>query len=72
MSTTADENGSYVQVMESFTNIGPIMDMSIVDLDKQGQDLVCRMRGGGGWERGSRGGKGGVVYNVGGKCVCQC
>ena len=48
MSTTADESGSYVQVMESFTNIGPIMDMSIVDLDKQGQDLVCRMRGGGG------------------------
>ena len=37
-----------MQVMESFTNIGPIMDMSIVDLDKQGQDLVCRMRGGGG------------------------
>ena len=53
-----------MQVMESFTNIGPIMDMSIVDLDKQGQDLVCRMRGGGGWERESRGGKGGVVYNV--------
>ena len=53
-----------MQVMESFTNIGPIMDMSIVDLDKQGQDLVCRMRGGGG-----EGGKGGVVYSVRGKCV---
>ena len=42
----ADESGSYVQVMETFTNIGPIMDMSIVDLDKQGQDLVCRIEGG--------------------------
>ncbi len=27
-------------MMESFTNIGPIMDMSVVDIDKQGQDLV--------------------------------
>ena len=34
-----------MQVMESFTNIGPIMDMSIVDLDKQGQDLVCEDEG---------------------------
>ena len=46
--------------METFTNIGPIMDMSIVDLDKQGQDLVCRMEGGrreggGGMEEGERG-----------------
>ena len=50
--------------ISTLLSISPIMDMSIVDLDKQGQDLVCRMRGGGGWERGSRGGKGGVVYNV--------
>ena len=27
------------------------------------------MRGGEGWERGSEGGKGGVVYSVRGKCV---
>ena len=51
----ADESGSYVQVMETFTNIGPIMDMSIVDLDKQGQDLVCRIEGGGRRERGKDG-----------------
>ena len=50
----ADESGSYVQVMETFTNIGPIMDMSIVDLDKQGQDLVCRIEGGGRREEGER------------------
>ena len=26
--------------MESMTNIGPILDMSVVDLDKQGRDVV--------------------------------
>ena len=35
-----DNSGSFVQVMETFQNIGPILDMSVVDLDKQGQDLV--------------------------------
>lgn len=40
LSTTADEAGSFLQVMEHFTNLGPIIDMSVVDLDKQGQDLV--------------------------------
>ena len=35
-----DDSGSFVQVMETFQNIGPILDMSVVDLDKQGQDLV--------------------------------
>ena len=40
LSTSADEAGSYVQVMENFTNIGPILDMAVVDLDKQGQDVV--------------------------------
>ena len=40
LSTEADESGSYVQVLENFTNIGAIMDMSVVDLDKQGQDVV--------------------------------
>lgn len=40
LSASADEGGSFVHVMESFTNIGPIVDMSVVDIDKQGQDLV--------------------------------
>ena len=66
----ADESGSYVQVMETFTNIGPIMDMSIVDLDKQGQDLVCRIEGGGRREEGEReegGGRGGEREEGGGR-----
>ena len=39
-SVADDDSGSFVQVMETFQNIGPILDMSVVDLDKQGQDLV--------------------------------
>ena len=41
LTSVADDNsGSFIQVMETFQNIGPILDMSVVDLDKQGQDLV--------------------------------
>ena len=43
LTSVADDNsGSFVKVMETFQNIhvGPILDMSVVDLDKQGQDLV--------------------------------
>ena len=35
-----DSSGSYVQVMETFTNLGPIVDMCIVDLERQGQGQV--------------------------------
>ena len=56
------------------------MDMSIVDLDKQGQDLVCRMEGGGRREEGERereegGGKreegGGREREGWGCCCCE-
>lgn len=40
LNTEADEKGSYVTVMESFTNLGPILDMCVVDLDRQGQGQV--------------------------------
>ncbi len=36
----ADESGGYLQVLESASNIGPIVDMCVVDMDKQGQDVV--------------------------------
>ena len=39
-----DLGGSYVQVMETFTNLGPIVDMAVVDLDRQGQGQVRRRR----------------------------
>lgn len=30
--------------MENITNIGPILDMSVTDLDKQGRDVVSKER----------------------------
>lgn len=35
-----DENGSFVQIMETFVNLGPIVDMCVVDLERQGQGQV--------------------------------
>jgi hypothetical protein len=31
----ADENSSYVTIVETFTNLGPISDMVVVDLERQ-------------------------------------
>ncbi|ESN93168.1 hypothetical protein HELRODRAFT_187538 [Helobdella robusta] len=38
-----NEHGHYIQVLESFTNLGPIIDMCVVDLEKQnqGQMVTC-------------------------------
>lgn len=38
-----DENSSYVTVMETFTNLAPILDMCVVDLERQsqGQLVTC-------------------------------
>ena len=41
----ADENNSYVTVMETFTNLAPIVDMTIVDLDRQGQGQLVTCSG---------------------------
>jgi DNA damage-binding protein 1 len=38
--TDCDENGSFIQVLEVFTNLGPVIDMVVVDLDRQGQGQV--------------------------------
>ncbi|KAK2168127.1 hypothetical protein LSH36_20g08004 [Paralvinella palmiformis] len=40
-----DASGSYVQVMESFTNLGPIIDMCVVDLERQGQGQLVTCSG---------------------------
>ncbi|UJR27073.1 hypothetical protein I4U23_008375 [Adineta vaga] len=34
------QNGSYFEVLESYTNLGPILDMCFVDLDRQNRQLV--------------------------------
>lgn len=36
----SNEQGSYVVAMETFTNLGPIVDMCVVDLERQGQGQV--------------------------------
>lgn len=35
-----DVHGFYVQILESFTNLGPIVDMCVVDLERQDQGQV--------------------------------
>lgn len=40
LNTETNENGSHVHVMETFTNLGPIVDMVVVDLERQGQGQV--------------------------------
>ncbi|KAL1501062.1 hypothetical protein ABEB36_006460 [Hypothenemus hampei] len=43
LNTKTDESGSYVTVMETFTNLAPILDMCVVDLERQsqGQLVTC-------------------------------
>lgn len=33
-------NGSHLEILESYTNLGPIVDMCVVDLERQGRQLV--------------------------------
>jgi len=39
------DTGSNVQVMETFTNLGPIVDMCVVDLERQGQGQLVTCSG---------------------------
>ncbi|KAF9103191.1 DNA damage-binding protein 1a [Mortierella sp. AM989] len=43
--TEADQNGEYLEVMETFTNIGPVTDFEVVDLEGQGQGQVVACSG---------------------------
>lgn len=45
LNTTAGDNGAYVTVMETFTNLAPIIDMCIVDLERQGQGQMITCSG---------------------------
>merc|ERR550532_958617 len=40
-----DESGSYVQEVDTFTNLGPIIDMVVVDLERQGQGQLVTCSG---------------------------
>jgi hypothetical protein len=41
----ADAKGSYVEVLEIFVNLGPIVDLCVVDLERQGQGQVVTCSG---------------------------
>lgn len=45
LNKVADESGSYVSIMETFTNLGPIIDMIVVDLERQGQGQLITCSG---------------------------
>lgn len=45
LNTEADENGAYVVVMDTYTNLGPILDMCVVDLERQGQGQIITCSG---------------------------
>lgn len=45
LNTTSNENGTYVMPMESFTNLGPITDICVVDLERQGQGQIITCSG---------------------------
>lgn len=45
LSTTQNEGGTYVIPMETFTNLGPILDICVVDLERQGQGQMITCSG---------------------------
>lgn len=44
LNVDSNDQGSYVAVMETFTNLGPIVDMCVVDLERQGQGQVKKQK----------------------------
>ncbi|CAF0930077.1 unnamed protein product [Brachionus calyciflorus] len=43
---TPNENGHYLNILETYTNLGPILDMIVVDIEKQGQGQIITCSGG--------------------------
>jgi len=41
----SDETGNFVELLDSFPNLGPIVDFRVVDLDRQGQGQVVTCSG---------------------------
>ncbi|GMF12407.1 unnamed protein product [Phytophthora lilii] len=40
-----DEQGSYIEVLDTYVNIGPIIDFCVMDLDRQGQGQIVTCSG---------------------------
>lgn len=45
LNTEPDSSGQYVTVMQTFNNLGPIVDMVVVDLERQGQGQLVTCSG---------------------------
>ncbi|XP_065647466.1 DNA damage-binding protein 1 isoform X2 [Hydra vulgaris] len=45
LNTEPDKKGSFITILRSFTNLGPILDMCVVDLERQGQDQLVTCSG---------------------------
>eukprot|EP00958_Prasinococcus_capsulatus_P013243 scaffold1343_cov369-Prasinococcus_capsulatus_cf.AAC.10 len=45
LNTAPDSTGQFVEVLDSFVNLGPIVDLSVVDLERQGQGQVVTCSG---------------------------
>lgn len=45
LNTEADSNGNFTSVMQTFNNLGPIVDMVVVDLERQGQGQLVTCSG---------------------------
>jgi len=43
--TKDEETGQYIEVIESFTNLGPIVDFCVVDIERQGQGQIVTCSG---------------------------
>jgi DNA damage-binding protein 1 len=39
LNSEKDDNNSFITLLENYTNLGPIVDFVVVDLDRQGQVL---------------------------------
>lgn len=46
LTDTPNENGFYVNIIETYTNLGPILDMIVVNIEKQGQGQIITCSGG--------------------------
>jgi len=45
LNSAKDEQGSYINILENYTNLAPIVDFVVVDLDRQGQGQVITCLG---------------------------
>ena len=43
LSSEKNENGSYIELVDRYDNLGPIVDFCVVDLERQGQVIFVNI-----------------------------